>query len=132
MIVAVDTSVLMSIFKQERSASEWFRFLLRLRTESELVACDVVWSEVASLFPSLEDLRTGMARLGVIFSPIDEVASFSAGQLFAGYRRRGGSRSRMIADFMIAAHALEQANGLATADADFTARQFPQLKLLQL
>ena len=132
MIVAVDASVLMAIFKQERSAAQWFRFLWELRAESELVACDVVWSEVAALFSTVEELRSGMSRLGVIFSPIEEPATFTAGQLFAKYRKRGGMRTRMIADFMIAAHALEQANGLATADDDFTAKQFPQLKLLRL
>jgi predicted nucleic acid-binding protein len=132
MIVAVDTSVLMAIFKQERAGTEWFRFLWELRAESQLVACDVVWSEAAALFATAEELRAGMARLGVIFSPLDEPAAFNAGRLFAKYRKRAGVRSRMIADFMIAAHALEQADGLATADDDFTERQFPRLKLLRL
>src|SRR5438874_435789 len=131
MIVAIDTSVLMAIFKQERTATDWFGFLRERQLEAELVACDVVWAEVAPLFSDLENLRTGMARLGVAFSPLAESATFAAGQLFGRYRRRGGSRNRMIADFMIAAHALEQANGLATADDDFLAQQFPELKLLR-
>jgi predicted nucleic acid-binding protein len=132
MIVAIDTSVLMAIFKAERTAPGWFRFLRERHLEAELVACDVVWAEVAALFSGIHDLRMGMARLGVSCSPLGDAATFTAGQLFARYRRRGGSRTRMIADFMIAAHALEQANGLATADDDFLAQQFPELKLLRL
>lgn len=132
MIVAIDTSVLMAIFKQERTATDWFRFLRERQLEAELVACDVVWAEVAPLFSDLENLRTGMARLGVAFSPLAESATFTAGQFFSRYRRGGGARNRMIADFMIAAHALEQANGLVTADDDFLAQQLPELKLLRL
>lgn len=45
--IAVDTSVLMAIFKAEPTSGAWFGLLLRLRAGARLVACDVVWSEVA-------------------------------------------------------------------------------------
>ena len=120
----------MAVFKDEPSASTWFGLLLRLRLESELVACDVVWSEVAPLFSDSDRLRTGMDRLGVVFSALEEQTAFTAGQLFSGYRKSGGARTRMIPDFMIAAHALCQAGALLTADLEF-ARRFPQIKLVQ-
>ena len=128
--IAVDSSVLMAVFKDEPSAAAWFGLLLRLRLESELIACDVVWSEVAPLFSDSDRLRTGMDRLGVVFSAMEEQTAFTAGQLFSGYRKGGGSRTRMIPDFMIAAHALCQAGALLTADREF-ARRFPQIKLVQ-
>lgn len=127
--IAVDTSVIMAVFKDEPSASNWFPLLLRLRLESELVACDVVWSEVAPLFSDSDRLRVGMDRLGVSFSAIEEQTAFTAGQLFSSYRKGGGARTRMIPDFLIAAHALCQAGALLTADADF-ARRFPQIRLI--
>ena len=131
MIVAIDSSPLIAIFKNERSGGKWLDFLLHLRLENQLAACDVVWAEVAPLFSSAEGLRKNMSAIGVGFSPLDEIAAFAAGQLFVAYRKRGGSRGRMIADLMIAAHALEQGGGLATADSDFMGANFPVLKILR-
>lgn len=130
-MIAVDSSVLLAIFKGEKSGEAWLNCLLRLRTENPLAACDVVWAEVAPLFATLPALRTGMSHIGVHFSPLDEGACFTAGQLFASYRKRAGARERLIADFLIAAHALEHANGLATADDDFMQAHFPRLKIFK-
>ena len=131
MIVAVDSSALIAIFKDERTGGKWLEFLLQLRSENQLAACDVVWSEVAPFFGSLETLTKNMAAIGVAFSPLDEAATFEAGRLFASYRKRGGSRGRMIPDLMIAAHALRHGARLATADRDFMNAHFPRLKILQ-
>lgn len=131
MIAAVDSSVLIAIFKNERSGGKWLDFLLQLRAENHLTACDVVWSEVAPFFSSLDSLKSRMAAIGVSFSLLDETIAFEAGRLFAAYRKRGGGRGRMIPDFMIAAHALHHGARLATADSDFMKAQFPRLKILQ-
>jgi predicted nucleic acid-binding protein len=130
-MVAVDSSVLISIFKNEESGSQWLDFLLELRAENQLAACDVVWAEVAPLFISRAALEKNMAALGVTFSPLDESAAFEAGRLFALYRKRRGSRQRMIPDFMIAGHALHHGARLATADQDFVGTHFPRLKILR-
>ncbi len=130
MIVAVDSSALFAIFKNERAGGDWLDLLLSLRSENQLASCDVVWSEVAPLFSSLEALAANMSAVGIAFSPLDEAAAFEAGRLFAGYRGRGGRRGRVIADFMVAAHALQQGGRLATADRDFMGAHFPRLKIL--
>ncbi|CAN5540694.1 hypothetical protein BH20VER3_BH20VER3_05180 [soil metagenome] len=131
MIVAVDSSALIAIFKEERTGAAWLDFLLQLRSQHQLIACDVVWSEVAPFFPSLRTLQQNMTALGVGFSPLDEAATFAAGRLFASYRKGGGPRGRMIPDIMIAAHALRHEARLATADDDFMKARFPRLKILQ-
>ena len=130
-MIAVDSSVLLAVFKDEPSGGKWLDFLLRLRSENPLAACDVVWSEVAPLFETFQALRTNMTQIGVHFAALDEAVCFAAGQLFASYRKRGGIRGRMIPDFMIAAHALHHAKGLATADDDFMRAHFPRLKIFQ-
>lgn len=130
-MIAVDSSVLLAIFKGEATGESWLNYLLRLRMENPLAACDVVWAEVAPLFSTLPALRTSMSQIGVHFSPLDEAACFAAGQLFTDYRKRGGVRGRVIADFLIAAHAIQHASGLATADDDFMRAHFPRLKILQ-
>jgi predicted nucleic acid-binding protein len=130
-MIAVDSSPLIAIFKGESTGARWLDLLLHLRSENPLAACDVVWSEVAPLFDSARALRSSMAQIGVHFSPLDEGDCFAAGRLFADYRKRGGSRPRMIPDFMIAAHAIEHGSGLATADDDFMRAHFPRLKIIK-
>ena len=130
-MIAVDSSPLIAIFKGERNGAKWLDLLLRLRSENPLAACDIVWSEVAPLFDTVHALRSSMSEIGVHFSPLNETVCFTAGRLFASYRKRGGSRPRMVPDFMIAAHALEHTRGLATADDDFMRAHFPRLKIFQ-
>lgn len=130
MTVAVDSSVLIAIFKAEAGGAAWLDLLMNLRLESHLVACDVVWSELAPLFQSAAALHAQMSSVGVRFSPLVEETCFVAGNLFAAYQKLGGQRKRIIADFIVAAHALHQANGLATADADFVQATFPRLKII--
>ena len=130
MTVAIDSSVLICIFNDESGRAAWFKFLLESRVESRFVACDVVWAELGPLFPTSTALHESMAKLGVAFSPLHEAACFEAGQLFAAYRKRGGPRTRIIADFMIAAHALHHASALATADLTFAQKFAPRLKLV--
>jgi predicted nucleic acid-binding protein len=131
MTVAVDSSGLIAIFKNERTGAAWLDFLLHLRAENQLLACDVVWAELAPLFRDLEMLEQNMSALGVAFSPLDEAAAFEAGRLFVRYRQRGGGRGRMIPDFIIAGHALRHGASLATSDHDFMKAQFPSLRILR-
>jgi len=51
---------------------------------------------------------------------------------YANSRRRsgGGSTKRLLADFVIAAHALLQADRLMTRDANRYAQDFPSLRLI--
>ena len=46
------------------------------------------------------------------------------------YRHRGGGRDRMVADFLIGAHALMQCSALITRDAGFFRDYFKGLKVI--
>jgi len=130
-IVAVDSSVLFAIFEDEAGGADWLDYLLGLQQTAQLIACDIVWAEIAPLFSDVESLREAMAAVDVSFSTTDEVAAFTAGEHFARYRKAGGPRRRMIPDFLIAAHAFRNAAGLATADQGYMRGHFPELKLFK-
>jgi predicted nucleic acid-binding protein len=130
-ITAVDTNVLLDIFGADvthgiRSANA-LRGCLR---EGALVACEAVWAETAVAFPGDKPFLDAMREIGVTFSPIEEAAALRASASWRRYRSRGGRRERVVADFLIGAHALIQCDRILTRDRGFYRDYFRELTIV--
>ena len=131
MISAIDTNVLLDVLEDDPVFLEPSLGALRAcEVEGRLIACDLVWAEVGARFPSAEQLRDVMDRVGVGFSPLSVEAALEAGTAWSRYRQRGGSRSRVVADFLIGGHAQIQADRLVTRDRGFYRTYFADLAVL--
>jgi len=104
--------------------------LVAARRDSNLLVCDIVFAEIAPLFRSFADLTATLESLGVEYDPIAPETAFQAGEIFKRYRREGGPRSHLIPDFLVGAHALNQAGSLAARDRGYLRRYFPRLRIL--
>jgi hypothetical protein len=129
--VAIDTSVLLAIFKGEPGGEPWLACLQSAAETGALLVSSVVFAETRSFFPSDEACREAIRSLDLRHSALNEESSFLAGRIFRDYRREGGPRKAILPDFLIAAHAMMQADALATEDRGFLRRYFPSLRLLK-
>jgi predicted nucleic acid-binding protein len=129
MKLAVDSSVLVAIFKAEPTGSKWLDYLIQSSREYELVACPIVWAETTPVFASRHDLETSMEDLSVAYDEVNLTSSYAAGRAFQDYSKKGGPRTHLIPDFLIAAHALCQCEGLVAADRGYYRHYFRKLKI---
>ena len=128
MITAVDTNIVLDVFLPDEvhgpQSREWLRVAYR---EGPIVICDIVYAELAPAVEDRETLDAALQALGAQVTAIDTAIAWEAGTRWGRYRRAGGPRQRILADFLIGAHAAVTADALLTRDEGFYSSYFPEL-----
>jgi predicted nucleic acid-binding protein len=136
MRTALDTNILSLFWSGGPLAGTIAVHLSKAHTEGALVVSAPVFVEISAIptgnAQRVEKLLDEM-NIAVDFDLGEDVWRLAATS-FAAYviRRRsgGGSPARLLADFVIASHALLKADRLMTRDANRYTSDFPQLRLL--
>lgn len=135
MITAVDTNVLLDVFFPDPTFGPLSKESLRAASgEGALIICEAAYAEVAGLFSEKSDLDAFLRETGIRLSPSTPETLFKAGHLWrkANLNRPHSSSParRLLADFLIGAHALLQAERLLTRDKGFYRSAFTGLRLV--
>jgi predicted nucleic acid-binding protein len=131
MITAVDTNILLDVFGADASFGRASANALRLCCAAgAVVACEIVWAETAAAFPEEALFVDAMTTLGIGFQAIGREVAILAGAVWRSYRQRGGKRERVVADFLIGAHALSRCDRLLSRDRGFYRSYFENLEVL--
>ncbi|WP_428490264.1 type II toxin-antitoxin system VapC family toxin [Rhodopila sp.] len=122
----VDTNILLDIVTNDPCWMSWSRLQLsRASVVGPLLINDVVYAELSVRFESIETLETALTELGVRLEPIPRAALFLAAKAFRLYRSRGGTRTGVLSDFFVGAHAAVLNCALLTRDAGRYRHYFP-------
>lgn len=130
-MIAIDSSVLIDVLiGDERFADASEACVAEALAADDVVVSDAVVAEVQAMLDTSVSLMDTLATLGIRHLPGTEQAAMRAGHMNRRFRARGGKRERVVADFLIGAHALLQCNGLITRDDGFFREYFKGLKLI--
>jgi predicted nucleic acid-binding protein len=131
MITAVDSNILIDIMDgSEEFGAMSIAALARARANGVAVICDVVYAEICTTFDKREACDNFLAEFQIKTEPLDPASSFIASRSWLSYLRSGGKRLRILPDFLIAAHAVNQADQLLTRDGGFFRTHFPKLNVV--
>ena len=127
----VDTNVLVDVLEDDPEWSDWSIRQLRAQAQiHELAINPVIYAELSLTFSTVEALDETIADLGLAFLELPRPALFLAGKAFARYRRQGGAKHNVLADFFIGAHAAVSGARLLTRDVGRYQTYFPSVELI--
>ena len=130
-MIAVDSSVLLDLLTDDpQFAAASVSAVAQALAVGELVVCEAVVAEVQAMLDTRETAMDALAEFGIRFQATTEQAAVRAGHMQRRFRDRGGRRERVVADFLIGAHAMMQCDALITRDAGFYRDYFKGLKLI--
>lgn len=139
MRTAIDSNVVSSLWSSEPSADAIESALINARAGGGLVICAPVFVELLAhplAKPGVMDRF--LAKTGIVVDfALDEPIWRRAAEGFGAYaqrrRRSGGDQpKRLLADFIIAAHASLHADQLMTLDARRYTQDFPDVRIVPL
>ncbi len=127
----VDTNVLIDVFENDPDWAEWSLQQLRHRSRLTPLAINpVIYAELSIAFSRMEMLDAALATLEMRQLEIPRPALFLAGKAFLRYRQQGGTKSNVLADFFIGAHAAVSRLPLLTRDTRRYRTYFPTVELI--
>jgi len=130
-VIIADTSVLLDIVRNDPIWGRRSRQALDdASANDEVVINDVIFAELSVRYPTFESFEATLALVPLSHRQIPHRALFLAAKAFQRYRQRGGTRTGVLPDFFIGAHAAVEGASLLTRDPRHVRGNFPTVPLI--
>lgn len=130
-MILVDTNVILDVVQDDPVWAEWSQTQLDAASlRDDLAINDVIYAELSIAFLRIEDLESLLNEARLQLLPIPREALFLAGKAFLAYRKQGGTRTGVLPDLFIGAHAAVLQLPLLTRDAARYRTYFPGVQLI--
>lgn len=127
----VDTNVLLDVVTDNAEWASWsLRQLEAVALRGPVDINPVVYAELSVGYLRIEDVDAFILAAALGIAEIPRAALFMAGKAFQRYRAAGGSRTGVLPDFFIGAHAAIEKRPLLTRDARRYRSYFPSVSLI--
>jgi len=130
-LILVDTNVILDLLEDDPVWGNWSQQQLEAASIRDALCINpVIYAELSIAFARIEELEAALRVAGVSLEQVPREALFLAGKVFLAYRRKKGSKSGVLPDFFIGAHAAVMELPLLTRDATRFASYFPTVRLI--
>ncbi|KQV65321.1 type II toxin-antitoxin system VapC family toxin [Rhizobium sp. Root1220] len=127
----VDTNVLLDLVTDDPQWADWSITQLEAASlRGPLFINGAIYAELSVRYGGIEALDAFVETATLEMIDIPRPALFLAGKVFTQYRRAGGSRTGVLPDFFIGAHAAVQGLPLLTRDKARYRTYFPTVELI--
>lgn len=127
----VDTNVILDVVQDDAEWRGWSQAQLEAASARyTLLINPVIYAELSMGYARIEELDAVVRRAGFRMAEIPREALFLAGKAFLRYRGASGTKSGVLPDFFIGAHAAVAGMPLLTRDTRRYRRYFRTLELI--
>jgi hypothetical protein len=130
-LLLVDTNVILDVVEDDPGWANWSQTRLDAAAlQYTLLINFVIYAELSIAYLRIEELEAMLSIGGFRMEPIPREALFLAGKVFRQYRNRGGTKTGVLPDFFVGAHAAVAGIPLLTRDPRRYRSYFPGLDII--
>lgn len=127
----VDTNVILDVLSDDPRWSAWsVRQLAERSALGPVIINDAIYAELSARMDDQAQLEQALGDLDVSFDRVPMRALFLAGQSYRRYRSSGGTRTGVLPDLFIGAHAQVVGCPILTRDVRRYRTYFPGVELI--
>lgn len=130
-MIIVDTNILLDLATNDVQWFDWsLNAIQNAATQGPICINQVIYAELSVRYDTLESVDEFTELAGVELIELPRQAAFLAGKAFALYRSSGGTKTGVLSDFFIGAHAATLDVPILTRDTRRFQTYFPSLRLI--